>query len=821
VKITILSSLLFGIIWTVGCGSGGHSTQPPALKPADLVYPRPTITASVGQVITPDIPTVTGTVTSYSVSPSLPAGLSLDTSSGTVSGTPTATAAQTSYTVTASNAVGSTSATLQITVNAAAPSNLVYPQPTITASVGQTITPDIPTVTGTVTSYSISPSLPGGLNLDTSSGVISGTPNAIAAQVSYTVTATNAQGDTTSSVRIAVIQGSNVLLDLGHATGFVSLRFENNRVLSADGDGHWVLWNYTSGALLASGDGTQPHSYPEQLVVKPIDMAGQTAVVGIANGLEVRAISDGHLISMITYPGLNLTSRSSQGVPWYLAADGSYICIAAQTGLFVFTPTGQIVTSKPGDYSGAQIFAAPNAILVGLGPAAANAIETISTVDGTSSIGPVFSGTFQSWFLDGGRFLTCLGNTVWVYSNNSVQQAIVALPTIQGLTGQDNWIWTSDGTLQIYAIGATTPSLTYRENADTVVIPSGTTLGILSFGAAQVTVIDLSGPNPSQTDSPVPIAYLDAYAATSSSQWVAGNEHGALLDGASLSSTARYFGHGAAWSIAGSSDRVAISTAIGEILVFDPSVPALEQTISFSSGKLALSSDGTVLGASANANDSQYEPDRTLNFYSLPSGAVISSFPYTFQNGFDFFDFSLAASGSTIGQVTGTFQSSIWTLSRKVTDITGVTVIWSDMQASGGSPLADPILISPNGTLIAEYPALNPNGTSIIKNGALVTAIPGTGIGWIDDNQLLASTQGNTVIYNAAGVQLSSPPLPQLTSIQPVTSNSVYDATHNAIYSLATGQPIWTGSFLSSGVGAVSASYVVYESGHSVVVEIY
>jgi leucine-zipper of insertion element IS481 len=34
-----------------------------------------------------------------------------------------------------------------------------------------------------------------------------------------------------------------------------------------------------------------------------------------------------------------------------------------------------------------------------------------------------------------------------------------------------------------------------------------------------------------------------------------------------------------------------------------------------------------------------------------------------------------------------------------------------------------------------------------------------------------------------------------------VTSNSVYDPGRNAIYSLSTGQPIWTASFPSSGVG--------------------
>jgi hypothetical protein len=44
---------------------------------------------TVGTEITPLDPTVTGTVTSYVVSPDLPAGLSLDATTGRISGKPT------------------------------------------------------------------------------------------------------------------------------------------------------------------------------------------------------------------------------------------------------------------------------------------------------------------------------------------------------------------------------------------------------------------------------------------------------------------------------------------------------------------------------------------------------------------------------------------------------------------------------------------------------------------------------------------------------------------------------------------------------------
>ena len=109
-----------------GCGggsSGGGSTQPPSA----LSYTTGAPDYTKGTPIPANNPTSTGgAVASYSVSPALPAGLSLSTTMGIISGTPTAVAATASYTVTASNSAGSTTASLSITVNDAAPAGLAY-----------------------------------------------------------------------------------------------------------------------------------------------------------------------------------------------------------------------------------------------------------------------------------------------------------------------------------------------------------------------------------------------------------------------------------------------------------------------------------------------------------------------------------------------------------------------------------------------------------------------------------------------------------------------------------------------------------------------
>jgi hypothetical protein len=144
-------------------------------------------------------------VTSYIVSPALPAGLNLSAATGIISGTPTAVTAKASYTVTASNSAGSTTASLSITVNLAAPAGLSYTPGTTVYTVETTIPANVPTSTGgAVNLYSVSPALPAGVTLDHATGIISGTPTVVSATANYTVTASNPAGSTTATLTLTV-----------------------------------------------------------------------------------------------------------------------------------------------------------------------------------------------------------------------------------------------------------------------------------------------------------------------------------------------------------------------------------------------------------------------------------------------------------------------------------------------------------------------------------------------------------------------------------------------------------------------------------------
>lgn len=825
-----VSSLLLLIL---GCGGGSSSTSlgNQTTPPTNLGYPQQTVTATVGDAISVDTPTVSGTVSSYAVSPALPAGLSLSTSSGAISGTPTATSAKASYTITASNSGGSTAATVQITVNPAVipPSNLVYPQTSLSLEAGQPFPSNIPTVSGSATSYSVSPALPTGLNLDANTGTIYGTPSASSASNTYTVTASNAGGNTTATVTLAVNPALVTLLDLESANRITEIFSVGSNVLVQDSSGHWALIDYSSGTELATDEqGTDSGSNPW-----PIYMAGSTLAVGVANGVEVRSAANGSLQAIISSPMIDQPS----GTWWRLASDGSYICAGSSTGLTAWSSSGTVLFSLSLNYSAANVFAAPGQIQIALGPSGANVIQTVLTAGGSSSVGPAFSGNFNTWSQDGTFFLTTLSNNIWTYSAASSQTGfLTSSSAFNTLGGEGGWIWTiSNGAtpaVTIYAVGSTTVAAAYPIGVIDMVIPYGDTIGLLAYGAPTVTVVDLSGSNPvAKLPYTVPTAYNVAYSAFSPSQWVTGNVHGAVFDGASLTSTPRFLTQGTAFDIAGSSSIAAVAVADGTIYIFDPANTTPQQTIAFSSSEMQLSTDGTVLAAAANSNDYQYEPTETLNIYALPAGTVTNSWPYH-SGGTNLFGFSLATSGSNIGQATGTYNGSSWQYARQVTAITGGPVIWSDTPSSAIDPLqVPPPLLSPDGTLIAAAnDTRTPSAvTTIYQNGTAVTAVPGFAVGWIDDSGLLVDTYTGQVgppfaysgcaIYSPTGTLIASPPLPEIMNFQTVGSGLIYAPDANTIYSTSTGSATWTSTYPHGGVGAAAAGDVVFLSGARVVVQ--
>jgi hypothetical protein len=188
------------------------------VPPSNLTYTGSPFTYTKGTAITAvAAPTNTGgAVVSYAVSPGLPTGLALNTTTGAITGTPTVVTASATYTITATNTGGNTSTTISITINDIPPSALTYIGSPFIFGKGTSITPiAAPTNSGgAATSYAVSPALPTGLSLNTATGAITGTPTTITTASNYVVTASNAGGNTTASLNIEV--GAFVLDKLGY-----------------------------------------------------------------------------------------------------------------------------------------------------------------------------------------------------------------------------------------------------------------------------------------------------------------------------------------------------------------------------------------------------------------------------------------------------------------------------------------------------------------------------------------------------------------------------------------------------------------------------
>ena len=153
----------------------------------------------------------------------LPTGLSIDTSTGVISGIPAETGVST-VALTATSAGGTGTELLTLTINP--PTPIIDSSTAASGDVGTAFSYSITTSTSPVpTSFSITGTLPSGLSLNTSTGVISGTPSATGSST-VTLGATNSQGTGTANLTLTINSATApVISSSSNASGTVGAPF--------------------------------------------------------------------------------------------------------------------------------------------------------------------------------------------------------------------------------------------------------------------------------------------------------------------------------------------------------------------------------------------------------------------------------------------------------------------------------------------------------------------------------------------------------------------------------------------------------------------
>jgi hypothetical protein len=342
--------------------------------------------------------TATNTPTSYTASP-LPAGLSIVTATGVITGTPT-TVGTTNVILGATNAFGTGNATLVITVAAAGVAPVITSPLTAAGTVGTSFGYTI-TATNSPTSYSASP-LPAGLSIVTATGVITGTPTTVGT-TNVILGATNAfgTGNATLVITVAAAGVAPVITSPLTAAGTVGTAFSYT-ITATNTPTSYTASPLPAGLSIVGATGVIT-GIPATVGTTNV-LLGATNAFGTGNATLVITVAAAGVAPVITSP---LTAGGTVGTAFGYTITAtntptSYTASPLPAGLSIVAATG-VITGTPTTVGTTNVllgatnaFGTGNATLVVTVAAAGVAPVVTSPLTAGGTVGTAFGYTITA-----------------------------------------------------------------------------------------------------------------------------------------------------------------------------------------------------------------------------------------------------------------------------------------------------------------------------------------------------------------------------------------------------------------------------------------
>ncbi|MCX6283738.1 MAG: LruC domain-containing protein [Bacteroidetes bacterium] len=315
-----------------------NAPQPP------LITSSLTAAGIVGTAVTPYILTATGTAPITYTATSLPAGLTFNASTQTISGTPTA-AGVFNVILTADNQVGTDTKTLVYTITVPGSPPVITSSLTASTPVNQSFSYVI-TASGTGTITYNATTLPAGLTFNASTHTISGTPT-VAGVYNIPISATNSWGTDNKTLVLTVGTPPTITSALT-ASGTVGLQFSTYTV-TASGSGP-ITYNATNlpaglsfNASTNTINGTPTAEGPTNVTLTA------TNAYGVDSKILVITIIAGVQPPVIT-SSLTAVGTVNQSFSYTVTASGTTPITYTATNLpagLTFNPATQVISGIP------------------------------------------------------------------------------------------------------------------------------------------------------------------------------------------------------------------------------------------------------------------------------------------------------------------------------------------------------------------------------------------------------------------------------------------------------------------------------------------